>query len=62
MSSDDQSGIDQPSPPPPPPAAAADEEDDPLGPDEFQRFIHATPTTVAKNDTQPIGGLKKLKG
>ena len=30
---------------------ATDEEDDPLGPDEFQKFIHATPTTVAKNDT-----------
>src|SRR5947199_4845734 len=26
---------------------ATDEEDDPLGPDEFQRFISATPTTVA---------------
>jgi hypothetical protein len=30
---------------------ATDEEDDSLGPDEFQRFISATPTTVAKNDT-----------
>jgi len=26
------------------------EEDDPIAPDEFQRFIHATPTTVAKDD------------
>ena len=30
---------------------ATDEEDDPLGPDEFQRFISATPTTIAKNGT-----------
>jgi hypothetical protein len=30
---------------------ATDEEDDPLGPDEFQNFICATPTTIAKNDT-----------
>jgi hypothetical protein len=30
---------------------ATDEEDDLLGPDEFQKFIYATPTTVAKNDT-----------
>jgi hypothetical protein len=30
---------------------ATDEEDDPLGPDEFQKFIYATPTTVAENDT-----------
>ena len=29
---------------------ATDEEDDLLGPDEFQRFIHATPTTIAKDD------------
>src|SRR5947209_8643394 len=27
---------------------ATDEEDDPLGPDKFQRFISATPTTIAK--------------
>jgi hypothetical protein len=39
MSSDDQSGIDQ-SPLPPPPST-----------DEFQKFIHATPTTVVKNGT-----------
>jgi hypothetical protein len=32
---------------------ATDEEDDPLGPDEFQRFICATPTTVDRG---------KLKG
>jgi hypothetical protein len=30
---------------------ATDEEDDPPGPDEFQKFIYPTPTTVAKNDT-----------
>jgi hypothetical protein len=29
---------------------ATDEEDDSLGPDEFQKFISATPTTIAKND------------
>ena len=29
---------------------ATDEEDDPLTSDEFQQFIYATPTTVAKND------------
>jgi hypothetical protein len=29
---------------------ATDEEDDPLGPDEFRKFTHAS-TTVAKNDT-----------
>jgi hypothetical protein len=28
-----------------------DEEDDPLGSNEFQRFISATLTTIAKNDT-----------
>jgi hypothetical protein len=31
---------------------ATDEENDPLIPDEFQNFISATPTTVARNDTQ----------
>jgi hypothetical protein len=30
---------------------ATDDEDDSLTYDEFQRFIYATPTTVAKNDT-----------
>jgi hypothetical protein len=30
---------------------ATDKKDDPLGPDEFQNFIYATPTTIAKNDT-----------
>jgi hAT family C-terminal dimerisation region len=30
---------------------ATDEEDDPLGPNEFQKFIYGTPTTVARNDT-----------
>jgi hypothetical protein len=30
---------------------ATDEENDLLGPDEFQKFISATPTTVAKNNT-----------
>jgi hypothetical protein len=43
---------------------ATDEEDYPLGSDEFQKFICATPTTAAKNDTigtQSIGGLRKPK-